>query len=186
MHDVWLHGIPDTPIDPDILTRTEALLKYPKCSEFLNGLLGQLGKATGRGREGVSFEDLFAAARGSIFTPNFYARGSASPDGILVGNPAFSIHIMIRGNVPSDTESAPTTIMHEIVHGSPREGANYSHFEMADAAYTVAGPMGILSEHDYAHHNDPNYKPNPGLSDNYNSSLFQDILVQACGRPGKH
>ena len=186
------------PIDPSILATAEELIKIPKCRNFLSGLLTQLAKATGRGREGVSFDDLFNAARGSIFSgPNVSARGNAGPVPWVIGDPKFSIEILLRSAVPTDEASAPTTIMHEIIHGATRSGQGmYSHFEMADAAYTVAGPMGILSEHDYPYHNDPSKKPNPGLDaktanegaaiDNYNSSLFQDILVQACGRPGVH
>jgi hypothetical protein len=173
------------------LNRVETLLKKPKCTNFLNGVLAELGKATGRGREGVAFEGLFNAARGSIFSvPAWHSRGSASPDGILIGNPSFKITILIRSDVPSDMESAPTTIMHEIIHSSAREGANYTHFEMARAAYIVGGAMGLLTEHDFP---TPGAKPDPGYNsatsddekkaiDNHNSSLFQKILIQACDR----
>jgi hypothetical protein len=68
----------NTPIDPNILARTDALLRKQKCREFLNGLLAELGKRTGRGREGVSFEDLFKSIRGSIYSsPDLNSRGNA-------------------------------------------------------------------------------------------------------------
>lgn len=54
-----------TPIDPNILARTDALLKNPTCKDFLNAVLAELGRATGRGRDGVFFEQLFNAARES-------------------------------------------------------------------------------------------------------------------------
>jgi hypothetical protein len=176
------------PMDVGVLTRVDELIQKPRCSQFLNEVLAELAKATGRGREGVTFEALFNSARGSIYSVNpWWARGSGSPDGILVGNPAFHIEILMRDERPGDRADAPTSIMHEVFHGAPGGGANYTHFEMADAAYTVGGRMGLLKEHDYGNPD----KPNAGYEaaktdlekrtiDNHNSNLFQDILIQAC------
>ncbi|MDQ2975096.1 MAG: hypothetical protein M3R69_06765 [Acidobacteriota bacterium] len=176
---------PQNSIDP---SRVDTLLKNKKCSDFLNGVLAELGKATGRGRDGVSFQDLFNAARGSIYgDPNLSSRGSASPDGILIGDSRFRITI---NTTTESFESAATTIMHEIIHGSPREGRNYTHFQMASAAYNVGGPMGLLTQHDFP---TPGAEPNPreGVAktelekrtiNNFNSSLFQNLLIQACDR----
>jgi hypothetical protein len=173
------------------LSRVETLLKKPKCANFLNGVLAELSKLTNRGREGVSFEDLFNAARGSIYSsPNLPARGLGGREPLVIGDPGFDIGILIRPEFKTDMESAATTIMHEIIHGAPRVGPSYTHFEMATAAYIVGGAMGLLTEHDFP---TPGAKPDPRelfaetrdekkKINNFNSNLFQNILIQACDR----
>src|SRR5437870_3638918 len=110
----------------------EELLKKPTCSAFLNGMLVVLGIVYGRGREGVSFEDLFhAIPTGAYrFNPNNKTIANASPDGILIGNPQFTITYKFANDYV-----LPYTLIHEIIHGSPREAKNYTHFAMADAAW---------------------------------------------------
>jgi len=173
-------------IDAGILARTEALMKTPTCKDFLNRLLAELGKATGRGRAGTSFEDLFNAARGSIFSsPNLKdERGDAGTK--LIGYPGLAISILIRPTVPTDKQSAPTTIMHEIIHDAPGAGLQYNHTYMARAAFAVADAMGMTKDHDYPLQLGQQTKPFEGTNeqktaaDNWNSSLFQQILVHAC------
>lgn len=183
----WLQ----TPQDP--INRVAQLIAAKKCAEFLNGVLAELAKATGRGRDGVSFQDLFNAARNSIdFGPDFKERGLAGPDPFVIGDREFRIKILIRPHVGTDLESAPTTIQHEIVHGAPRVGPGYTHLQMADAAYIVGGRMGLLDERDFGLGGDQ-AKPNPGEEaaktrlekktiNNHNSYLFQALLIQACNK----
>ncbi|HXT64154.1 MAG TPA: hypothetical protein VN696_14040 [Pyrinomonadaceae bacterium] len=133
------------PMDSSVLNAVDELMQKPTCSKFLNGVLAELAKASGRGRDGVTFESLFNAARGSIFSANPWPfPGSASPDGILVGNPAFHIEILMRDEVRTDRSTAPTRIMHEVFHGAPSGGDNYTHTQMVLAAITVAEPLGDL------------------------------------------
>jgi hypothetical protein len=181
----WLHSPPKTSIDRDILARTDALLKNETCKKFLNAMLAELGRITGRGREGVSFGQLFEAARGSIYSsPNLNSRGNAGQQ--LIGHPGFNIEILIRPTVPTDTQAAPTSIMHEIFHDAPGSGEQYNHTDMARAAFAVADAMGMTKDHDYPLQLGQQPKPFEGTNDqktaadNWNSSLFQQILVHAC------
>jgi hypothetical protein len=176
-----------TPIDPGILTRTETLLKNSQnCSRFLNGVLAELHKLTGRGRPGTSFEELFNEVRGSIYSnPDLHWRGSGGPE--LIGDPNLIIEILIRPGVPSDERSAPTTIMHEIIHAAPGEGLSYSHIQMVLAAFQVAAEMGMTKDHDYPLRDQQPKSIDPTktadekrAADNWNSSLFDQILNHAC------
>jgi hypothetical protein len=136
MHDVWLQRVSIF----KAINEIEDALKNKTCASFMNGVLAELGKTYGRGR-GLSFEDLFHSIPVSAFhaDPKSGSIASASPDGIMIGHPEFKITIR---NLFSGAAAA--VLMHEITHGSPTEGNNYTHYQMADAAYTVAGSMGLL------------------------------------------
>jgi len=154
----------------------------------VNSVLAELGRATGRGRDGVSFEDLFHAVPAGAFhnDPSMtWALGDISG---LVGDPS----LVIRTNVGNDPFNIAWAAMHEITHGGPKSGDWYTHFEMASAAYKVGGSMGILSKLENT--NSKGKTPNPNeaaaatpferrVINNDNSLLFQNLLEIACPKP---
>jgi hypothetical protein len=78
--------------------------------------------------------------------------------------------------------------MHEIFHDAPSAGAQYTHTQMAQAAFNVADAMGITKDHDYPLQIGQQLKSfdkaktddEKRAVDNWNSSLFQQILDHAC------
>jgi hypothetical protein len=56
--------------------------------------------------------------------------------------------------------------MHEIIHGSPREGKNYTHYEMARAAYILGDKMGLVTKMEGYGLKDVTPEPKRGFSGN--------------------
>jgi hypothetical protein len=169
-----------TPAD---VSTVEKLLENANCNKFLNAVLAALGTATGRGRNRVTFGDLFHSANQAGAFHNkpsmSWALGEISS---LIGDPSLVISI----NVGADPYSIAVTAMHEIFHGAPSAGTWYSHFEMADAAWRIGDGMGLLSR--LKNTNSKDKVPNPGNTkgiDIDNSTLFQNILESACPQPSK-
>ena len=136
----------------------------------------------------VSFGDLFHAIPTSAFRVNRDMKDAlahASPDGIMVGHPSFTVTIK-----HPDYLYAPEFLMHEIVHGSAQPGGkNYTHYEMVKAAWDVGGSMGLIYKMENFGLKDVTPNPNEDLAEtpeekkkinNFNSALFNAILIRAC------
>jgi hypothetical protein len=108
----------------------------------------------------------------------------------LIGDPS----LVIRTNIGDDPFNIAWAAMHEIVHGAPKSGDWYTHFQMADAAYRVGGRMGLLSSLERTDSKGKTPNPNERLAatpfeqsviNHANSSLFQNLLISACPRSPK-
>jgi len=79
--------------------------------------------------------------------------------------------------------------MHEIIHGAPGGGHDYTHYEMAKAAWEVGSSMGVIYKMENFGLKDITPNPNEDLAktreekqriNNFNSLLFNAILFRAC------
>ena len=150
------------------------LLKADLCAKFVKALLNQLGSDTQRKALSNDILDIFKAVeQQGGFGRNqgpFLAEG-----GSTVGNKDAFVNInFYRGsNAQSRILSGRITI-HELLHVASGTNRNYSHYEMARAAYEVAKAQG---------YKDIGTKPSggdPGGRDERNSNIFSDRLFAAC------
>jgi hypothetical protein len=135
----------------------------------------------------VTFEDLFRAIPLGAYRvdPKLPVVANASPDGILVGHPSFTITIRT-----AQDDFAPFYLMHEITHGAAKEGGkNYTHIEMVNAAWAVGSRMSVIYNMENFGLKDATPNPNEDLAatleekrriNNTNSLLFNAIVIRAC------
>jgi YD repeat-containing protein len=167
-----------TPLSPSEINqlRTDAtnLLKDEACAKFMSAILNQLTGNTGKKAYSTDAMDIFKA----VEKQGGFGRRSGSMSaegGSTVGNKDayININFFISDNVFISASNG-RIILHELLHVGSSTSADYSHYEMAQAAYDVALAQG---------YKDIGQRPSggdPGGVDQKNSDVFGSFLFKAC------
>lgn len=140
----------------------------------MSALFNQLSTDTGRTAYSTNAMDVFSAVdqQGGFGRREgpFSAEGGST---VGNGNAFININFPILSN-PMSSASNGRVILHELTHVGSSSSRNYSHYEMARAAYEVALAQG---------YKDLGTKPSggdPGGVDASNSVSFSNIQFKAC------
>jgi hypothetical protein len=154
------------------------LLSNPKCAKFMNALLKQIGADTGKTAFSENAMDIFNAVRKqggfSRRQGPFGAEG-----GDTVGNRRAFINInynidFATANYPLVSAANGRQILHELMHVASGTSSDYSHYEMANAAWEVATSQGFKGIGPQPSGGDPGGRDVP------NADVFNSILFRAC------
>lgn len=140
----------------------------------MSALLNQLSSDTGKKAFSANAMDIFKAVEqqggfGRREGP-FSAEGGST---VGNGNAFININFFPSSN-PMISASNGRTVLHELLHVGSGTNRNYSHYEMASAAFDVAQAQGYKGL---------GVKPSggdPGGLDRSNSDSFTNILFKAC------
>jgi len=121
--------------------RLKNLLKNKQCKDFLDGLLKQLAKDTGIPTVANTFLKVFEAASFRNISGETEDLGSAfvTASGAILG-------INFSKARPGGRNSLEAITIHETAHGASRVFQGYSEFQIASAAFTVGGAMGLVPD----------------------------------------
>ena len=154
------------------------VLSNSTCAKFMTAVLNQIGKDTGKAAFSSNAMDIFDAVK----KQGGFGRGqfaSNAQGGLTVGGGNAFININFNINfanadIPSIAGDVGRTILHELMHVGSGTNLDYSHYEMARAAWKIAKAQGYKVSGDKPSGGDP------GGLDYENGVIFNNILFQAC------
>jgi hypothetical protein len=166
----------DSPLSPretnQLRTDVETLLKDSQCRKFIEALLNQMKSVTGTAAYSTNALGIFDAVEGQGGFGRRQGSFTAEGGNAVGGRRAF---ININYNISSDSSNpfiradSGRTIVHELLHVGSGSAVGYSHFQMALAAYEVAGAKGAKPANDGSK-----------ATDLRNANYFDSRLFDAC------
>jgi len=140
----------------------------------MSALFNQLSADTGRNAYSTNAMDVFnAVERQGGFRRREGPHSATGGSTVGNGDAVIDINFPILSD-PMASAMNGRTILHELVHVGSGSSGNYSHYEMAKAAYEVALAQG---------YKDLGTKPSggdPGGVDASNSVFFSNMQFKAC------
>ena len=169
------NAVPLSPAELEqIRTDLANLLRDHICGNLVSAVFNQLSTNTGKKAFSADAMKIFEAVEKQ---GGFGRRtlGATAEGGSTVGNGNAFINInFFVSPEPMISASNGRVILHELFHVGSSTGSDYSHFEMASAAFDVAQAQGFTGLGVRPSGEDPQGH------DRVNSEIFNSILFRAC------